>query len=60
MYTTLNDTTGIVWSSFKHTLKWKDKSTRLLSGRDTETFTETNGKWLMFFKHMSLFPQLEY
>lgn len=53
----VNGTTGIVWSPFIHTVKWKNKSIQTIRGQDTEVFTKVDGKWLKIFEHMSLFPK---
>lgn len=53
----VNGTTGIVWSPFIHTVKWKDKSIQTFRGQDTEIFTKVDGKWFKIFEHMSRFPK---
>ena len=55
----VNGTIGIVFSPFKHTVRYKDQTVRISQGRDTEVFTKTNGKWLKIFEHMSYFPEQE-
>ena len=55
----VNGTTGIVWSPFKHTIKWKNQSISVIKGSDTEIFTKLNGEWVKIFEHMSYFPKQE-